>query len=129
MDFVIRLGKPHMFSLWLSFRDKADSFSLKPDEKRLYSLWGSGMAKLAKDPFYPGLHSHEIRPLSQRAGIRVFESYLENNNPRAYRMFWVYGPGKGEITVVGLEPHPEVRKNGAYQRVTLSFDSFFALKK
>jgi hypothetical protein len=95
MDFVIRLGKPHMFSLWLSFRDKADSFSLKPDEKRLYSLWGSGMAKLAKDPFYPGLHSHEIRPLSQRAGIRVFESYLENNNPRAYRMFWVYGPGKG----------------------------------
>ena len=129
MDFVIRLGKPHMFSLWLSFRDKADSFSLKPDEKRLYSLWGSGMAKLAKDPFYPGLHSHEIRPLSQRAGIRVFESYLENNNPRAYRMFWVYGPGKGEITVVGLEPHPEDRKNGTYQRVALSLDSFFALKK
>jgi hypothetical protein len=35
-------------------------------------------------------------------------------------MFWVYGPGEGEITVVGLEPHPEDRKSRGYDRVGLS---------
>ena len=29
-------------------------------------------------------------------------------------MFWVYGPNKQEITVIGLEPHPEDKKNGVY---------------
>ncbi|MCD8104661.1 MAG: hypothetical protein LUF35_06600 [Lachnospiraceae bacterium] len=32
-------------------------------------------------------------------------------------MYWVYGPGKQEITVIGLEPHPEDKKNGAYDRI------------
>ena len=36
------------------------------------------------------------------------------------RMFWIYGPSQNEITIIGLEPHPEDRKNGAYDRVTLS---------
>ncbi|HLM67248.1 MAG TPA: hypothetical protein VK358_06960, partial [Longimicrobium sp.] len=40
--------------------------------------------------------------------------------PGAGRMFWVYGPGEGEITVVGLEPHPEDRKSKGYDRVSLS---------
>ena len=35
-------------------------------------------------------------------------------------MYWVYGPGKEEITIIGLEPHPEDRKNGAYDKVKLS---------
>jgi hypothetical protein len=35
-------------------------------------------------------------------------------------MFWVYGPGAGEITVIGLEPHPEDAKSRGYDRVLLS---------
>jgi hypothetical protein len=35
-------------------------------------------------------------------------------------MFWVYGPGKAEITVIGLEPHPEDQKQGGYAKVRLS---------
>ena len=35
-------------------------------------------------------------------------------------MFWVYGPDKKDITIIGLEPHPEDTKNGAYDRITLS---------
>lgn len=38
----------------------------------------------------------------------------------ARRMFWVYGPDKMEITIIGLEPHPEDAKNGAYDRINLS---------
>lgn len=35
-------------------------------------------------------------------------------------MYWVYGPNKNKITVIGLEPHPEDAQNGAYDRKTLS---------
>ncbi|MDY0289512.1 MAG: hypothetical protein RBR15_11870 [Sphaerochaeta sp.] len=34
--------------------------------------------------------------------------------------FWAYGPGKQEITILGLEPHPEDKKNSGYDGVTLS---------
>ena len=30
------------------------------------------------------------------------------------RMYWVYGPDQQSITIIGLEPHPEDKKNGAY---------------
>ena len=35
-------------------------------------------------------------------------------------MYWVYGPDQKSITIIGLEPHPEDKKNGAYERITLS---------
>ena len=63
---------------------------------------------------------NEIVPLSRRYGMKVWQSYLENKKSGARRMYWVYGPNKNEITVIGLEPHPEDTKNGAYDRITLS---------
>ena len=74
---------------------------------------------LGKDPKYPGLNSHEIVSLTARYGMKVFESYVENNTPGAGRLFWVYGPGKNEITVIGLEPHPNDKSN-AYKKIVLS---------
>jgi hypothetical protein len=35
-------------------------------------------------------------------------------------MYWVYGPETGQITVIGLESHPEDKKRGGYDRVRLS---------
>jgi hypothetical protein len=35
-------------------------------------------------------------------------------------MFWTYGPGRKEITILGVEPHPEYKKRGAYERIKLS---------
>lgn len=50
----------------------------------------------------------------------MWQSYLENKKSGARRMFWVYGPDKKDITIIGLEPHPEDAKNGAYDRINLS---------
>ncbi len=36
----------------------------------------------------------------------VFESYVENRTPGAFRVFWYYGIGKGVITVIAITPHP-----------------------
>ncbi len=78
------------------------------------------MRLLSQDPSCPGLHTHEIEPLTKRYGVRVWQSYLENNTSRAMRMYWVYGPDRQDITIIGLEPHPEDKKNGAFDKVSLS---------
>jgi hypothetical protein len=62
----------------------------------------------------------EIEPLSRRYGMKVWQSYLENKTSGAMRMYWVYGPDQKDITIIGLEPHPEDKKNGAYDRISLS---------
>ena len=38
----------------------------------------------------------------------------------AGRIFWVYEPGKEDITIIGIEPHPEDKKNGGCDKVRLS---------
>ena len=51
--------------------------------------------------------------------MKVWESYLENNTPAAGRIFWAYGPEQGDITVIGLEPHPNDKAN-AHKKITLA---------
>ena len=65
-------------------------------------------------------HLYEIEALSRRYGKKVWQSYLENNKSGAGRLFWVYGPNKNEITVIGIEPHPEDKKSSGYEKIKLS---------
>lgn len=118
--FSIHLGIPEMAELWAEFCFKAKAKTIGKDEEKLYKKWGKAMALLANDPKHPGLNSHEIEALSRRYGEKVWQSYLENRNPSAARMYWVYGPGKSEITIIGLEPHPEDKKSSGYAKVKLS---------
>ena len=120
MPYAIRMGIPEMEELWNTLQKKNADGSISRADRELYKKWGSALKKLSMDPMYPGLKSHGIAELSQRYGIKVWQSYLENRTSGARRMYWVYGPGKGEITVIGLEPHPEDAKNGAYERIKLS---------
>jgi len=52
--------------------------------------------------------------------MKVWQSYLENKNSRAARIYWVCGPDQKDITIIGLEPHPEDKKSNGYQKVLLS---------
>ncbi len=99
-------------------RDLEDETISKADRARAKKL-ARAIAHLQENPFHPGLQSHEIEALTARYGQKVFESYLENNTPAAGRIFWVYGPRRGYITLIGLEPHPEDSNRG-YKRVPLS---------
>jgi hypothetical protein len=93
--------------------------TLTAGDRRLAKKLARAVAHLQDNPFHPGLRSHEIDALSERYGQKVFESYLENNAPAAGRIFWVYGPRRSFITLIGIEPHPEDSKRG-YARVLLS---------
>lgn len=120
MPFIVRKGVPGILELWKRLLKGYKQNNLDAEDRELFKKWAKAIALLRDDPFYPGLKSHEITDLTRRFGRKVFQSYLENNTPAAGRMFWVYGPGEGEITVVGLEPHPEDRKSRGYDRVSLS---------
>ncbi len=37
---------------------------------------------------------------------KVFEAYVQNNTPSAYRIFWCYGPDKKQMTIIAITPHP-----------------------
>ena len=55
---------------------------------------------------HPGLQTHEFHSLTGANGEKVFEAYAESRTPGAYRVFWHYGPGKGELTILAITPHP-----------------------
>ena len=107
MNFNIRMGIPEMQELWLDLQEKYRSGNIKKKEEQLYKKWGKALKLLSADPGYPSLQTHEIEPLSRRYGMKVWQSYLENKTSGAMRMYWVYGPNQKDITIIGLEPHPE----------------------
>jgi hypothetical protein len=60
------------------------------------------------------LQTHEFDSLTRRYKRKVFEAYVQQNTPSAYRVFWHYGDDEfdenGEripiITVIAITTHP-----------------------
>ncbi len=113
------MGIPEMKALWDDLLKKNTENTANKDEQLLFKKLGNALQKLSVDPKYPGLKSHEIDALTNRYGIKVWESYLENKKSSAMRIFWVYGPDREDITIIGLEPHPNDKKD-AYEKIVLS---------
>ncbi len=109
-----------MEDFWNNITKKYKTNSIKKDELILFKKLIKTFIFLQNNPKYPGLKSHEIIPLSKRYGIKVFQFYIENNKPAAGRIYWVYGPDNKDITIIGIEPHPEDKKNSGYDKVKLS---------
>jgi len=63
---------------------------------------------LLTNPRHPGLQTHEYHSLEHPydKGGKVFEAYVQNRTPGAYRLFWCYGPDKQQITILAITPHP-----------------------
>ena len=55
---------------------------------------------------HPSLNTHKYDSLSGPEGEEIFEAYVENKTPGAYRVFWYYGPGQGVLTILAITPHP-----------------------
>ena len=113
------MGIPEMKAFWDDLLKKNTENTANKDEQLLFKKLGNCLRKLSTDPRYPGLKSHEIDELSNRYGMKVWESYLENKSSGAMRIFWVYGPEREDITIIGLEPHPNDKKD-AYEKIVLS---------
>jgi len=120
MAFRIRMGVPEMEAYWNDISTRKLENDLTKDEEKFFKKLVKTLSFLAQNPRHPGLASHEIAELTRKHGMKIFQSYLENNTPAAGRLFWTYGPDRGDITVLAIEPHPEDQKRGAYLRTALS---------
>lgn len=58
------------------------------------------------DPRHPGLHSHAYQSVPGPEGVTLWESYVENKAPSAWRIWWIYGPGDGQLTIITIGSHP-----------------------
>jgi hypothetical protein len=69
------------------------------------------LARLEQDPRHPGLHSHQYESFPVDKDVKVWDSYVENHVPSAWRIFWRYGPDDPDselpvITILAITPHP-----------------------
>jgi len=70
------------------------------------------LGRLQIDPTYPGLHSHLYQHFPGLEKGKVWDSYVENRTPGAWRIYWMYGPNEHRdgkeiaiITVLVIGPH------------------------
>jgi hypothetical protein len=63
---------------------------------------------LKNNPRHPSLRTHEYDAIDNPfdSKKKIFEAYVQNKTPAAYRIFWCYGPEKKQITIIGITPHP-----------------------
>lgn len=76
----------------------ADKGKLHKTRKALRLLAGEG-------PSYRGFQTHRYQSVPGPGGKPLWESYIENQTPSAWRMWWIYGPGEADITIVTFGPH------------------------
>ena len=71
------------------------------------------LALLETNLRHPSLNTHKFKSLQGPNGEEVFEAYVQNQTPGAYRVFFHYGPDLIEagrrvpvLTIVAITPHP-----------------------
>jgi hypothetical protein len=115
MNFTIRYSAEALRALE-TLKDAADHAKKEREEQGrkkssrqegLFSQVSKCLGHLAHDPRHPGLHTHEYNSMrSPYPGQKVWEAYVQNNTPGAYRVFWCYGPERSQITIIAITPHP-----------------------
>lgn len=55
---------------------------------------------------HPSLNTHKYDSISGPNDEEVFEAYVENKTPAAFRVFWYYGPNRDELTILTITHHP-----------------------
>ncbi len=97
-----------MFKIEFTEEAKEKLLTLKEDKskKARYKAVGKVLGLMEANLRHPSLNTHKFDDMKSPFGGDVFESYAQNKSPGAYRVFWVYGPKKGEITILTITPHP-----------------------
>jgi hypothetical protein len=84
-----------------------------PHQQNLLKQVRKTLAILETDLRHPSLQTHKFRSLQGPKGEEVFEAYVQNQTPAAYRIFFYYGPDRSEgklripvLTILAVTPHP-----------------------
>jgi len=101
----------------LVFTDEAaaalNGLRKNPAKMGLYKQTLRTLGLLETDLRHPSLNTHVYDSLRGPGGEKIFEAYVQNNTPGAYRVFFFYGPdelNKGKripvLTIFAIVSHP-----------------------
>ena len=96
-----------MFEIFLTDEAK-NQLELKKDKGlgKRYNAVRKAIRFLSENPRHKSLKTHEFTSLIGPKGEKIFEAYAEQSPPAAYRIFWYYGPGRNQMTILAIAPHP-----------------------
>lgn len=97
---------PIHFRLILQPLAKATLAKLEQDQPKKHKKVLKTLALMETNLRNPSLQTHKYNAIQGQNGEEVFESYVENRTPAAFRVFWHYGPNQQEISVIAITPHP-----------------------
>lgn len=99
-----------MFEIYFAqaARTELERLERNPAKSGLVKQIKKSLGFLQTNPRHPSLNTHEYTALPHPFDSKgkVFEAYAQNKTPSAYRIFWCYGPGKKQITIIAITPHP-----------------------
>lgn len=90
----------------LEANEQLDELENNPSNKRECKAVQKALGYMETNIKHPSLNTHKYHSLKAHDGGDVFESYAQNKTPGAYRIFWHYGPGKQQITIISVLQHP-----------------------
>jgi plasmid stabilization system protein ParE len=94
----------------LIFTPQADAdlreIETNPAKRKILKAVRKTLGLLETNLRHPSLQTHEFTSLKGPSGEKVFEAYVQQKTPGAYRVFWYYGPERNQITIVSITPHP-----------------------
>jgi hypothetical protein len=97
-----------MFELIFTLQADSDLREIEndPSKKNILKAVRKTLGFLETNLRHPSLNTHEFTFLKGPKGEKIFEAYAQQKTPLVYRIFWYYGPGRKEITIVAITPHP-----------------------
>lgn len=86
--------------------EQMDILESSPNKKTVFKAVAKILGLMETNLRHPSLNTHKYNALMGPNDEPIFESYVQNKTPGAYRIFWHYGPGKNKITILDITPHP-----------------------
>jgi hypothetical protein len=98
----------YKFEVIFTIDAKDQLIQLKSDKSlsKRFNAVKKAIQYLAHNPRHTSLNTHEFTAIKSRKGEKIFVAYAEQDTPAAYRIFRHYGPGKEQITIFAITPHP-----------------------
>lgn len=97
------------FQVGLSAYADAQYKALEVSDPKKHKKVKKALRLLGENPKHSGLNAHKFDTLKGKAPDKgdMWECYVENHTPSAWRIFFYYPKGqKGVIAVTSIEPHP-----------------------
>lgn len=94
------------FKLKFTGEAKATLTRLQESEPKKYRKVLKTLGLMEVNLRHPSLNTHKYSSLTGLNGEEVFEAYVENKTPGAFRVFWHYGSNRNELTILAITPHP-----------------------